>query len=180
MKMSEVAKILAVVAAAYPEKLKVDDFLIRTWHSFLQDLDYEVVSTAVKKHILNSPFVPTISDIRKQAVDIITPKSEKLDAGEAWGEVVKAIKTYGVYEPSKAFESMSERSARAARYMGWQELCMMEVEKMGVARGQFIKIYDSLKTQEDRENLLPQSIKEKMINLSEKFNMGAIPDKSVG
>ena len=175
MKPSETAKLLAVISAAYPEKFRVDDMKVQLWHSLLKDLSYEVCNIAVQKHILESPFVPAISDIRKAAVSIMTPEEEKMDAGAAWGEIMKAIKTYGIYRPEEAFQNLSPRTAKVAQYMGWQEICMSE--NMGVLRGQFMRIFDSMAVREDADKLLPATMQAQIRQIGHDMGLLNTPKK---
>lgn len=175
MKTSETVRILAVIAAAYPDKFKVDETKVNLWHSLLKDLTYEICNIAVQKHILESPFVPAISDIRKAAVNILTPEVDKVDAGTAWGEIMKAIKAFGIYRPEEALKSMSPRTAKAAEFLGWQEICLSE--NLGVLRGQFMKIYDSMKVREDTNKLLPLAMRAQIQQIGNDIGLLNAPKK---
>jgi hypothetical protein len=54
---------------------------------------------------------PTISDIRESAVEIACSEDGELDAGGAWGEVMKCIRNYGIYNPEGAMSNMNRRTA---------------------------------------------------------------------
>lgn len=169
MKISEVAKLLTVIAAAYPEKFTVNDMKVQLWHSLLKDIPYEVANIAIQKHIIESPFVPTIADIRKAATDIMTPQEQKIDAATAWGEVIKAISSYGSYKPEEALQSMSPVTARVVRYIGWQEICLNE--NQGVMRGQFLKMFESVSKRETQDSLLPPAMKQQIANIGDSMRM---------
>jgi hypothetical protein len=156
MVRSEVAKLLAVLAAAYP-RFEVNELTERIWFEMLQDIPYQVAQVAIKKLILESPYPPAIADVRKQAMEIITPPEEKLDAAQAWGEVERAIRFYGYYREAEALASMSPRTAKVTKWMGWQEICMSE--EPSVIRGQFLKMYQQIQTRDKEETLLPESLK---------------------
>lgn len=170
MTKGEVAKILAVLAAAFP-KLEVDDLKVHVWHEMLSDIDYAVANIAIKKLLLESPYPPSIADIRKRAVEILTPEEEKIDAAEAWGEVERAMRFYGYYREAEALESMSPRVAKVARWMGWRDICLSE--EPGVVRGQFLKMYQQVTEREQKEKLLPERLKADIKMLSERFTLPA-------
>ena len=139
MTKGEVAKLLAVLAASYP-RFEVDDLKVQVWHEMLGDLDYSLASLAIKRLILESTFPPSIAEVRKAAVEIQTP--EQTTGAQAWGEVIRAIRNYGVYREEEALASMSPRTAYVVKCMGWREICMGE--ESGVIRGQFLKMYQQV------------------------------------
>lgn len=154
MKKTEVIKLLAVISAAYPNMKTVEDSMVEIWLDCLKDIDTETALKIAKKHILESPFPPTIADIRKQNVEVTT---ERLDATQAWGEVMKAIKNFGLYREHEAIKSMSPLTGKTIKYMGWRDICMSE--KPDVVRGQFLKMYETMEGREYKNNLLPESFK---------------------
>lgn len=165
MTRTETIKIFAILTAAYPrfdtytdkERLRP---VIELWTEMFRDVPYPVVETAVKKLILESPFPPTIADVRKHIVDITTDPSDRIDGATAWGEVVQAIRKFGYYRPEEALDSMSPRVAKVVKMLGWQEICISE--QPGVIRGQFLKMYDAYSAREKQEALLPSDLKEQI------------------
>jgi hypothetical protein len=81
----ESGKIMAALAAAYPRFVADESTHAVLWHEMLSDLDYSVVSLAVKQCILLNTFPPAISEVRKAAVRIMYP--QRSTAAEAWEEV---------------------------------------------------------------------------------------------
>ena len=161
MNKQQVAKTLAVIAAAYPN-FEVSDLKIQVWQEMLGDLGYEVVQQAVKICILKSDFPPSIAALRKASVDLITP--DKLTAAEAWGLVINAIHRYGSYRQKDALESLPPEVAETANLMGWQEIC--RADKVEVVRGQFIKLYEAQGKRAEENNILPVQFKE-MLKITE-------------
>lgn len=161
MTKNEAARILAVIAAAYP-RFQVDSegLTLSVWHEMLGDLDYKLVQIAVQKLILESPFPPTISDVRKQVVEIIQDPDDNVDGASAWGEVVQAIRNYGYYRTEEALNSLSPRVRKVASMIGWREICTCE--EPGVVRGQFIKMYETYAAREKQDALLPNRLREQI------------------
>jgi hypothetical protein len=164
MKKTEVVKLLVVINAAFPN-MQVTEAMVDLWHELLGDIDFNLAKAAVKKILLESPYPPTIADIRKQAAEIIMPKENKIDAAEAWGEVERAIRLYGSYMEEEAISSMSPAVARVVKYIGWREICLSE--EPGVVRGQFLKMYQQLQERERKEALLPEGLKRDIAMLTE-------------
>ena len=63
MTKPEVIKLLAMIAAAYPNMKEVDKATVELWHEYLKDLPLKEGLENVKKHIMTSQFPPTIADI---------------------------------------------------------------------------------------------------------------------
>jgi len=135
MTRAETAKILAVLAASYP-KFEVDDLKVQVWHEMLGDLDYVTANMAVKKLILENIFAPSIAEVRNAAMEILNP--DVMTAAEAWGEVERAVRTYGYYRETEALASLTPRVAKVVRQISWREICLNE--EPGVVRGQFLKM----------------------------------------
>ncbi|SCG82697.1 hypothetical protein DW1_1124 [Proteiniborus sp. DW1] len=165
MTKPEVIKLLAMLAAAYPNMKEVNEVQINLWYDCLKDIDTKVALAAIKKHILESTFPPSIAEIRKQVMEVATPANEKLDGASGWGEVIKAIKEYGYYREKEALESMTPVTRKVVKYMGWQEIC--HSEKPDVVRGQFLKMYETVAEREKQDRLLPETFREEIKQISE-------------
>jgi hypothetical protein len=176
MTKGEVAKLLAVLAAAYP-KFEVDDVKVQVWHEIFKDVDYEVANVAAKKIILEKTFPPSIAEFREAIISITSPRL--MSAAEAWGEVKDAIRRFGYYRESEALASMSPTTARVVRYMGWREICMSE-EPAGVLRGQFLKMYEQVGGREQQQRLLPPDLQAEIKKLADKFDLRMIEGGKAG
>lgn len=168
MKKTKIVQLLAVINAAFPN-MQVTEVMVDLWHELLGDIDFNLAKAAVKKLLLESPYPPTIADIRRQAMEIATPPKDRIDAAEAWGEVERAIRLYGHYRESEALASMSPRVAKVVKYLGWQEICLSE--EPGVVRGQFLKMYAQVAEREQKERLLPASLRQEIQRIASSMNM---------
>jgi len=158
MTKRDIAKILAIIAAAYPQ-FEADDLKVNVWQEMLGDLNYELVQQAVKICILRSDFPPSIAAIRRAATELTNP--DELSAAEAWGMVINAIRHYGSYRSTDAFSSMPPEVVEIAKLMGWQEMC--RAENVEVIRGQFIKLYEIQVKKVAERAVLPEPVKIKQI-----------------
>jgi hypothetical protein len=157
MKKSEMAQLLTVIAAAYPKFPAINTVMVDIWYEMFKDIDYQVAQVAVKKIILESTFPPSIAELRQTIAEITTPKELKLDAAQAWGEVTRAIKNYGMYREDEAIASMSPRTARVVQMIGWQNICT--TEEIDVLRGQFRMMYETTEKREKQDALIPESLR---------------------
>ena len=94
MKKSEMVQIITLLAGNYEaiaNKSQVQrEMMLNTWYECLGDLDYNLVLQAVKKTIIDSPYPPTIHDIRKNAIEMVNPTQTRT-AIEAWNEAYRLI-----------------------------------------------------------------------------------------
>lgn len=171
MTKTETVKLLAVISAAYPN-MQVTEATVEIWNELLGDLELNIALTAAKKLILESPYPPTIADIRKRAVEVMTPPEDRIDAAEAWGEVQRAIRLYGYYREAEALQSMTPRTAKVVRLMGWREICLSE--DLGVVRGQFMKMYQQTLDREQKGRLLPDALRNDIKKLTERHSLKVI------
>lgn len=116
------------------------------------DITYEVGAWAVTKFINESVFPPTIADIRNRITDI-TVKDRKTPI-DAWGDVKRAIRMYGVYKEGKALESLDDTTQSVVRSIGYTTLCMSENEMAD--RAHFLKVYEvKVKRERSDATLMP-------------------------
>jgi hypothetical protein len=166
MKQSEMAQLLAVIAAAYPKFPPVTELTVSVWYEMFKDTDYKVANVAVKKIMLESTFAPSIAELRKAIVDITTPAAEKVDYAQAWGEVTYAIRYFGYNREDEAIASMSPRTAKVVRMIGWQNICA--TEEIDVLRGQFRMMYETTDARERQDRLIPDSMKALIASITDK------------
>ena len=117
MNKTETIQIITLLAGNYDSISKKDktqkQLMINTWLECLGDLDYILVLQAVKKTIMESPYPPTIHDVRKNAIEMIKPTTKKT-AIEAWNEAYSMI-CQGNYMTEEEFE---KASAEVKKFFG--------------------------------------------------------------
>lgn len=181
MTPQETVIIISIINTAYPkfsietnkDKMKLT---IQLWHELLGDMPYQIVQTAVKKLVLESPYPPTIADVRKRVMEVTQPR--EVDGADAWGQVMNAVKHFGYYRPDEALEGMTDRTKRVVKMIGYQEICMTEQDTLGVVRGQFLKMYEQVSGRERNEALLPQSLKDQINVLTNGFDIKMLEGES--
>lgn len=140
------------------------------WFKMLKDVDYNVLQMAVMKLISESPFPPTISEIRKKVSEIT--QEEILEATDAWGELKKAIRYYGSYREEEALESLSMATKRVVKSMNYKQLCLSDNEMAD--RAHFIKLYNGLIDRLKKESQLPPDLKKQIDNVKKKEIQGNV------
>ena len=81
MNKAETIQVITLLAGNYDSIAKKDatqkQLMVNTWLECLGDLDYKLVLQAVKKTIIESPYPPTIYNIRKNAIEMINPSTSR-------------------------------------------------------------------------------------------------------
>ena len=178
MNKQETAQIITLLAGNYnsiAEKTKEQkQMMLNTWQECLGDLDYRLILQAVKKNIIESPYPPTVHEIRKNAIEMINPSTQKT-AIEAWNEAYSMI-CRGLYMTEEQFKSASPE---VQRFFGnvrqVAELAKTNIDIVNtVTKGQFLKQYDILIEREKQQKLLPEKMQQMIGQLSEKMNVKQI------
>ena len=178
MNKTETIQVITLLAGNYDSIAKKDttqkQLMINTWLECLGDLDYKLVLQAVKKTIIESPYPPTIHEIRKNAIELINPTTQKT-AIEAWEEAYKMI-CNGGYMTQEEFE---QHSAEVRSFFGSvrqvKELALTDADTVNtVTKGQFLRQYDVIIKREQEKKLLPQELKDIREKLVEKMSIKQI------
>ena len=176
MNKQETIQVITLLAGNYnsiAEKDKTQkQLMVNTWLECLGDLDYSLVMQAVKKTIIESPFPPTVHDIRKNAIEIANPGSNRT-AIEAWNEAYGMI-CNGLYMTDEEFAT---HSSDVKKFFGSvrqvKELAMTDADVVNsVTKGQFLKQYDVIQEREHEDKLLPDSMKTLIGSFVNKLQIG--------
>lgn len=157
MNKKEFAIFASALRTYYPrEKLLPNEQAMELWFNQLQDLPYDIATLTLNKWVATNKWSPSIADIREQAAGIThgTPR----DWGEAWQEVLKAIRQYGSYQEKEALESMDETTRRVVNRLGFRNICASE--EIQVDRANFRMIYEQEIQREKQDAQIPPKLKE--------------------
>ena len=178
MNKKETIQVITLMAGNYDSIAQKDktqkELMINTWYECLGDLDYNLVLQAVKKTIIESPYPPTIHDIRKNAINMINPTMQRT-AIEAWNEAFKMI-CNGIYMTQEEFEV---HSPEVKRFFGnvrqVKELAQCDSDTINtVTKGQFLKQYEAITQSEQERRLLPPKMQEFIGKLANKMSVNQI------
>lgn len=139
-----------------------DQDAFNVWYSLLQDLEYEVLSRAIQKHMLTVKFPPTIADIRESAAQFV-PQVQELTELEAWGMVRKAISNSGynsVEEFNKLPEPVQKAVGNPANLKEWSQMDVDTVES--VEASHFVRNFRAVQAREKEMQKLPENIRNQL------------------
>lgn len=148
MNKQDILKAVAPLQLAYNASL--DDNRLRLYVEMLSDIPPSILEASVKKLIMTNKFLPSIAEIREVAYDIkgIISGTAAPDESEAWGEVIKEIRSVGYYgKPTFSHEAITA----AVNNIGWQDICMTTNDGMNTLRAQFRRAYQ-LAAQRQKDN----------------------------
>lgn len=174
MNKIETIQVITLLAGNYDNIANKDknqkQLMIATWQECLGDLDYQLVLQAVKKTIIESPYPPTIHEIRKNAIEIVNPTTQRTGI-EAWEEAYKMI-CNGSYMTQEEFDS---HSPEVKKFFGSKEQLKAYSTNtdfnMDVVRSNFLKQYDVLVNREKQQKLLPEKMQNMIGNLANKMDV---------
>jgi hypothetical protein len=154
-----------VLVAAYISAAVVKDFTehqAEVYFDLLQDLPTAAVQIAAKQCLLESiyPTIPTVGAIRKAATAAATGSHRLPLAIEAWESAFWAVGRYGLSREREALATMPPAVAKAVRAIGWRALCDTKLDDLDTLRAHFLKAYEAMAARDQRQGLLPNSLKE--------------------
>lgn len=109
----------------------------------LDELSFTEVRAALSKLTKTAKFFPTVAEIYEAAesVKATAQGTAELDAGQAWEEVMRLVKTCHMYKP---WTYSCPEVEQAVKQFGKMELISLEESAMNTARAQFRNIYNSI------------------------------------
>ena len=175
----EFLKVAAYLAAGCGKALEPES--LEVYFDRLGDLPADAFLVAAKRVLLSHkyPTFPSIAELREAAAETLRGTVAALTPAAAWET---AWRVAGDTDPE--IEGSFDRAVRKAeapplvvaaiKAFGLQALCYGK-EPVGVVRGQFLAIFEQLRTRERRAALLPAST----VRAIEDIGRRALPEKAV-
>ena len=139
MTKKEFAIFASALRTYYPkENILPNEQALELWYKQLQDIPYNVAEVTLNKWVSINKWSPSIAEIRENAAGIT--QGEAKEWGEAWQEVLRAIRLYGSYEELKALDSLDDTTRKVVKNMGFKNLCFSE--NIAADRANFRMIYE--------------------------------------
>jgi hypothetical protein len=142
----EAKGVVKLLLASYPtqrQRLSADDIaeMTRAYAMAFRQIAAEQVRQAVTELVLTEKWLPSIATVVARVAEV--RDGRKRDGGEAWGDVLAAVRKYGSWRtPGVDFKFADPIAARAVKSLGWSELCASENAVSDRAR--FIELYAQL------------------------------------
>ncbi len=145
----KIVMILGQYATLYTD-YKLDAVGLRMYVEALQGIPVPAIEAAMKKLARTCKFFPKPAEIIPEAESIMEYLSEQNGgthtptAAEAWGEVQDLAKHVG---PWDEWQCSHPFVRSAAERFGIYELCTLPMDGVNTARAQFMRMYESVKSQ---------------------------------
>lgn len=156
MNRKEIINLLGIATANFPnlqqKEMKPTAIL---WEKALSDIPYDVAEKALIKVLSTSHFFPTIADIREAVAQMTQPRT--LDAMEAWGLIIEAIRKFGYSRQKEAMDFLPDDVAEMVKRFTWWELCMSENPE--TLRAQFRMAWETQSKRKNELKALPAEIR---------------------
>lgn len=161
MNKQETTQVITLLAGNYntiSEKSREQKaMMINTWYECLSDLDYNLVLSSVKKCIIESPYPPTIHDIRANAIKL-TNNTQNRTPIEAWQEAYQMICS-GTYMTEEQFNKHSDE---VKRFFGSVEnlrsYSTNEDFNIDVVRSNFLTQYERIQKNVQEIKMMPPKL----------------------
>lgn len=166
MTRQEFGVLIKALKAIYTqESFMKDKYAMEIWFKMLEDMDYNVCSSAIQVYIMNNRFPPTPNDIRGIAMDIT---SDEEDWGKAWELAMSAVRRYGFYQQREALESLPPLTRATVERIGFGTLC--DSDNPVADRAHFQRIYQDLAKRKRVMDILPITLQNKLTAIKEQQN----------
>jgi hypothetical protein len=146
MSPDQAAQIVHRALASYPtqrQRMTREDIagMMVAYTAGLQDLEFELVRSALDRVVRSSQWLPTIAELRS-AAGVLVHGVQKTGA-EAWGSVLRAVGEKGSHRtPGVDFTFNDPITRRVVTALGWVNLC--KSEDLTPDRARFIDAYEQI------------------------------------
>ncbi|WP_459929871.1 hypothetical protein [Desulfosporosinus burensis] len=136
----------------------------QVYWDLLNDLEFEVAMVGGKRILatLENPFLPMPAVFRKAALEVTG--RETLPWPEAYDQVLRAIRNFGVHRVEQALDSLTPINRATLNALGgFKAFCLNE--ENDINRAQFRMAYETLAKREMMDANTPQKLKELMAGM---------------
>ena len=167
MTEKEVAAILAVLSAVYPDTGKTQSAFVKKtiaeiWWKSLMDIPFDLARQVVEAHIISSgeKFMPQPSEIRKKCLEAMRGEENRpMEGTEAWALVRKAMgNSYynGAEEYAKLPRMIQKIIGSPSVLKDWG---LMPPESLSVEQSHFLRAYRTMVERETNDRAIPEALK---------------------
>lgn len=148
MTIDETKDLLTAIAGMYPN-VSVSKDTIRGYHLLLADLPYEPVIAALPRILADHrTFMPTAPELRAALMGTPSIQSGVPVGAEAWEVVQREVRDRGFMRGGRFDDETIQRAVNA---VGWEQICMCELDNLNTLRSQFLKLYESFREAKVKE-----------------------------
>lgn len=155
MTKKEFAILTSAIRTYYPrENILPNEQAMELWYDELKDIPYNAAQLAIKAWVSKSKWSPSIADIREEVGSFTRENTRTV--GEAWGDVLRAVKRFGRYCEAEALDTMDDLTAKVVKQIGFDNIC--NSENIANERSSFLKIYQIEEKREKERAQMPDKL----------------------
>ncbi len=135
-----ITQAVLILNTAYPSRPLSDDGVI-LYAKALEDINPVTLSVAVMNLIKTSRFMPSIAEIREEAIrisDAVNGREQVLNSSEAWDLVYRAATLKGY---DSGLDTLPDSVRRIAKPF-WRDVCYEPSRNLSIIRAQFRDAYN--------------------------------------
>jgi hypothetical protein len=150
----EVAELLSLIVAYWPEFQHQGELTVNAWHVLLRDVPYPLAQQALLLLASTKTFPPKPAELLEAIAELTLPPDARLTPAEAWQLVLREVQRTGFY----GRPSLPLLIQQAVDCLGWTDICLSE--NVEVTRAHFMRVFEQLVTRQRRQAILPQPLRE--------------------
>lgn len=140
----------------------------KLWSTMFADDPAYIVTEAVKSLMCTLKYPPTIADVKEKIAAITHPQT--MTEMEAWDRVRRAISYYNASENFANLPSILQKIVGSPNQL--REWALMDMETINsIVQSNFMRSYKARVVKEKEFAMLPQSTKQLIAELSQKFSL---------
>jgi len=172
---NEVIRIIGEITIAYPNFDKFRDekhiaAMVGLWADYFAEDNANIVSLAVRKHVMTSKWPPSVNEIRETMVSILYP--DIIDCEEAWVAVTKALYLHGEYDDEKVLRSLPATISGVVKAIGIATLRQHAGKHDGLDHVAFKDMYEKVIRRQRDYAMLPPSLRRQIDEKAQTFETG--------
>jgi len=152
---------MALIAEEHPKFLETPNPKKRLefWAEAFQYVPYELAEFATRRALIESVYQPKLADIVQRIKEVATPKNDTVT--DAWNALSKAAGRASVMTAEEYEKLPYEVKRFCGGRTGLLNLGMLDSEVFhSVTRGQFMRVYDSLKRARETMELMSPHLRQ--------------------
>lgn len=147
----DVISVLGALAHAYPST-KLSEGGVDLWAQMLSDIPRGPLMAGIKLLICESRFMPSISEVRNAAFDLMDNPEDRLTGVEAWEPIAAALLNCPVGGPVLSGRAHRALAITSGDFWGLRARIQSGRDGGTADRARFIEAYDSIRKREIRED----------------------------
>jgi len=164
------AGIMMALSAVYPNRSlppKGEGLqeALDAYYALLHDLPGDVFQAAAQHHAATSKWFPTAAELREQTFELIDRAQGRIGPHEAWGKVLRAVGSHGLYNGEPEWDDPAIAHA-VAGVGGWRAICMTPEDSLFSTRARFIEAFERRRADERTDQRMLPQIREVVARLS--------------